>query len=148
MIKARKKSRALSIFACILVVALFSSYLCVIAQVNGNITDEPITYNGYSNYIESLPRTKEDYTSSYGYNTSPSRGIDRVKIIGVSVDTFGQYSEYGDCTYGTPKSLPKGWSDYFPNLVNEYGYPLAVMRLEFDDTNYKSITVWWSPDSV
>ena len=146
MIKKRKKSKLLSVFICLLIVAVFSSYAYVSVDASGNITDTLFEYNGSANYAITDPRTKMDYTSCYAYNDT-SHSIDAVRIHGCVI--YNQdVVDYQDCTYGSVLQLPGFTQKYFPNTVKEYGFYYARLQFTVNSSGNKYIHVWWSPDSV
>lgn len=89
--------------------------------------------------------SKEDYSSSYGYNDKSNTNITKVLVVGNNNGS----NAYVDCTYGNYKDLPIGQAYYFPNYVKERGYDNAglVMWPAYGDYGMY-IHVWWSPDSI
>ena len=148
MIKARKKSKAISLFVFVLAVVLFSSFIVVNAQQNGNISDTPYYYQGNATSTKTPPRDKQDYTSCYAYNyPTTNMQIDQVNPYGCVVYS-GVVVDEQDCTYGATWSLPVGTSRCFMNTVKEDGLYYCRLRLGFNNTNYKDIHIEWSPDSI
>lgn len=78
----------------------------------------------------------------------------------MQVRVYGAFAtgQHEDCTYGTPKSLPRGAAYYLPNLVYEYGEGIYSHKpdythafLMFHPVNGLQgmyLHIWWSPDSI
>ena len=148
MIKRRKRSKALSLFICMMTAILFISYVGMNAEATGNITDTPFYFSGTSMYTMTDPRDKWDYTSSYVYsNSSSTRSITEVRVFGCVLYS-GTVVSSVDCTFGDPVEVQPGEYKYLPNLVKESGYNYARLQLYVDSSAYKYIFGVWSPDSV
>ena len=144
MIKTQKKSKAISLFICILTMMLFASYINLNANASAQPT--PFIYSGTSIYAYSDPRPKDNYTSAYAYNTGSTCDIDAVNVYGCIMNAATIVSQV-DCTAGTPMSLPLYGARYLPNYVKEYGYGFARLKFTVYSNAQKTLYGLWSPDS-
>ena len=148
MIKRRDNSKVFSILICVLLVMLFSSYIVVEAQQNGNTNDTPFSYSGNSKYFYTDPRNKLDDTSCYVFNSQSSTfAINSVYVYGCVLNSLGQVVDEQYCTLWPIQSVPTGEYRYCYNSVYEDGLPYARLELYVNTSAYKYITGLWSPDS-
>ena len=162
MIKSRrvlKNFKGLCIvYTAIFVASIFLLNFSLFSYADGNWTDTLYEYtNSYWGVqITDAPterREKWDDSSSYAYNDASNTDIMQVRVYGAFAT--GQPE---DCTYGTPKSLPRGAAYYLPNLVYEYGEGIYSHKpdythafLMFHPVNGLQgmyLHIWWSPDSI